>query len=404
MDEQVLDSRYSWGRLALSLLIACIGNIGMWAIIVMMPAMQNDFGVDRGSASLPYTATMIGFALGNFLIGRMVDRFGITVALWGAAISTAIGFVGSAYAPNITVVAMMQFLAGLGTAACFGPLIADVSQWFLKRRGVAVAIAACGNYLSGTIWPMVLKPMIAAGDWRQAYIALAIIVLAAVLPLSLFLRRRVPLAAQAHSDAVNSARVRSSGFTPRQLTWLLGLAGIACCMAMSMPQVHIVAYCADLGYGPAVGAEMLSLMLLGGVISRLISGLLSDRIGGVATLLIGSTLQTIGLILYLPFDGLVPLYVVSAVFGLSQGGIVPSYAVIVREYLPARQAGTRVGFVMMATILGMALGGWMSGWIYDQSGSYFLAFINGIGWNVLNLGIVILLIQRSRSATRALTA
>ena len=404
MDEQVLDSRYSWGRLALSLLIACIGNIGMWAIIVMMPAMQSDFGVDRGSASLPYTATMIGFALGNFLIGRLVDRFGITVALWGAAISTAIGFVGSAYAPNITIVALMQFLAGLGTAACFGPLIADISQWFLKRRGVAVASAACGNYLSGTIWPMVLKPMIAAGDWRQAYITLAIIVLAAVLPLSLFLRRRVPLAAQAHSDAVNSARVRASGFTPRQLTCLLGLAGIACCMAMSMPQVHIVAYCADLGYGPAVGAEMLSLMLLGGVISRLVSGLLSDRIGGVATLLIGSTLQTIGLILYLPFDGLVPLYVVSAVFGLSQGGIVPSYAVIVREYLPAREAGARVGFVMMATILGMALGGWMSGWIYDQSGSYFLAFINGIGWNILNLGIVVLLIQRSRGAMRALTA
>ena len=149
---------------------------------------------------------------------------------------------------------------------------------------------------------------------------------------------------------------------------------------------------------------MLSLMLLGGVISRLVSGLLSDRIGGVATLLIGSTLQTIGLILYLPFDGLVPLYVVSAVFGLSQGGIVPSYAVIVREYLPAREAGARVGFVMMATILGMALGGWMSGWIYDQSGSYFLAFINGIGWNILNLGIVVLLIQRSRGAMRALTA
>jgi MFS family permease len=170
---------------------------------------------------------------------------------------------------------------------------------------------------------------------------------------------------------------------------------------MSMPQVHIVAYCADLGYGPAVGAEMLSLMLLGGVVSRLISGLLADRIGGVMTLLIGSALQTLGLILYLPFDALVPLYVVSAIFGLSQGGIVPSYAVIVREYMPAREAGARVGFVMMATILGMALGGWMSGWIYDQTGSYALAFLNGIGWNLLNLAIVGLLIMRSRGAQAA---
>ena len=145
---------------------------------------------------------------------------------------------------------------------------------------------------------------------------------------------------------------------------------------------------------------LLAFMLFGGVISRLVSGLLADRLGGVTTLLIGSTLQTIGLMLYLPFDGLVPLYVVSAIFGLSQGGIVPSYAVIVREYLPAREAGARVGFVMMATILGMALGGWMSGWIYDQTGSYLWAFLNGIGWNVLNIGIVVLLIYRARTARR----
>jgi MFS family permease len=157
---------------------------------------------------------------------------------------------------------------------------------------------------------------------------------------------------------------------------------------MSMPQVHIVAYCVDLGYGPTAGAEMLSLMLMGGVFSRLISGVLADRLGGVRTLLIGASLQCVGLALYLPSDGLASLYLVSLVFGLSQGGIVPSYAIIVREYLPARMAGERVGFVMMATIIGMALGGWMSGWIYDASGSYALAFWNGIAWNFLNIAIV----------------
>jgi MFS family permease len=164
---------------------------------------------------------------------------------------------------------------------------------------------------------------------------------------------------------------------------------------MSMPQVHIVAYCVDLGYGPTTGAEMLSLMLMGGVISRLISGMLSDRLGGVKTLLIGATLQCIGLIFYLPSDGLASLYLVSLIFGLSQGGIVPSYAIIVREYLPARVAGERVGFVMMATIMGMALGGWMSGWIYDVSGSYALAFWNGIGWNFLNIVIVGFILWRA---------
>jgi len=165
---------------------------------------------------------------------------------------------------------------------------------------------------------------------------------------------------------------------------------------MSMPQVHIVAFCVDLGYGPAVGAEMLSVMLMGGVVSRLISGLVMDRLGGIPTLLIGSVGQMIGLILYLPFDGLASLYAVSLIFGLSQGGIVPAYAIIIREYLPAREAGARVGFVIMATILGMALGGWMSGWIYDASGSYQLAFLNGIAWNALNIGVMLTILLRSR--------
>ena len=180
------------------------------------------------------------------------------------------------------------------------------------------------------------------------------------------------------------------------LTWLLGLAVIGCCVAMSMPQVHIVAYCVGLGYGPAVGAEMLSLMLLGGVVSRLVSGLAADKLGGLRILLIGSTLQCLALFFYLPYDGMVSLYVISAMFGLAQGGIVPSYALVVREYLPAREAGARVGFVVMLTIVGMALGAWMSGWIYDLTGSYQWAFLNGILFNGLNLAIVLLLLLRSR--------
>jgi len=166
-----------------------------------------------------------------------------------------------------------------------------------------------------------------------------------------------------------------------------------------MPQVHIVAYCGDLGYGVARGAEMLSLMLGTGVISRLASGWVSDHIGGVPTLLLGSLLQCLTLIFYLPFDGLTSLYIVSALFGLSQGGIVPSYAMIVREYFPPQEAGARVGLVLMATIVGMALGGWMSGEIYDLTGSYRAAFINGIVWNLLNLGIALWLLRQPRVRT-----
>src|SRR5207302_9406914 len=172
-----------------------------------------------------------------------------------------------------------------------------------------------------------------------------------------------------------------------ELTAILGLASISCCVAMSMPQVHIVAYCGDLGYGVARGAEMLAIMLAFGIASRLISGAICDRIGGLRTLLLGSALQGIALLLFLPFDGLVSLYVVSAQFGLFQGGLVPSYAIIVREYFTPAQAGARLGVVLMATLLGMAAGGWVSGAIFDLTGSYRAAFVNGIAWNLLNMTI-----------------
>jgi MFS family permease len=402
-----LDSRAAWRRLAITLGIAIAGNVGMWAVIVVLPSVQTEFGVDRAGASLPYTLTMVGFALGNLLTGRFVDRFGITPALAASALVMSAGFALSAVSGSVWALSLLHLLIGFGSATSFGPLIADISHWFLSRRGIAVAIAASGNYLSGAIWPLVLADVQADHGWRGAYVALALIVPAIVVPLSFLLRARVPVEATARAAEAASVRARSVGFSPRTLQLMLILAGVGCCVAMSMPQVHIVAYCVDLGYGPAVGAEMPSLMLMGGVVSRLISGLLADRLGGVRTLLIGSVLQCLALFLYLPAGGLVSLYLVSLVFGLSQGGIVPSYALVVREYMPPKEAGARVGSVIFATIVGMALGGWMSGWIYDVTGSYRMAFLNGIGWNLLNIGIVALILFRGRrpaSPARALAA
>lgn len=392
----ITDSTYSWSRLVLTLAIAMIANVGMWAIIVIMPAVEAEFAAGRAEASMPYTLTMIGFALGNFVIGKAVDRFGVTVSLIAAALGIAAGFGVATLSTSIAMLSVAQLLVGFASAVGFGPLIADISHWFVRRRGIAVALVASGNYLSGAIWPMLLAGMLEATGWRSVYLFMAVVTLAGVIPLSLALRRRLPQDAQIAAQAKSMANANSASLSPRALQYLLGLAGIGCCVAMSMPQVHIVSYCVDLGYGPAVGAEMLALMLLGGVASRIVSGLLADQLGGVKTLLIGSALQCLALFLYLPSGGLVSLYVVSLIFGLSQGGIVPSYALIVREYMPAREAGARVGFVMMATILGMALGGWMSGWIYDVSGSYQLAFINGIFWNGLNIAIMLWLLSRSR--------
>lgn len=395
-DVSVLDSKYSWIRMVITLSVAVIINAGMWEIIAIMPAVQLEFGLDRAGASLPYTLTMIGFGVGNFVIGKAVDRFGVSLSLIGAALGVASGFFLATISTSIVMMSFAQLLIGLASAVGFGPLIADISHWFLKRRGIAMAIVASGNYLSGSIWTLVLADTLATQGWRAVYTILAILTLAVVIPLALILRRRLPNDAHIQAEAVSSANAKSSGLPPTALACLLGLAGVGCCVAMSMPQVHIVSYCVDLGYGPAVGAEMLSLMLLGGVGSRLVSGLLADKLGGVKTLLIGSVAQCIALFLYLPSDALISLYVVSLVFGLSQGGIVPSYAVIVREYMPAREAGARVGFVLMATIMGMAIGGWLSGLIYDLSGSYQLAFINGIIWNGLNIAIMLWLLMRGR--------
>ncbi|MEM7522508.1 MAG: MFS transporter [Pseudomonadota bacterium] len=391
-----LDSAYSWFRLAVTLLIATIGSVGIWAYISVLPAVEAEFATGRGASSAPYAVTMLGFACGNFIMGRVVDRFGAARAQMAAAGVLAAGFAAASIAPSMPVLIAVHAVVGFGSSVSFGPLMADISHWFIRRRGIAVTVTASGNYLAGAIWPLLLSDVLAEAGWRQVYLILAVIVISAVAPLSLLLRRRAPAAALAKAGAEARAAAMTAGLSPRALQWLLMLAGLACCTAMAMPQVHIVAYCVDLGYGPAAGAEMLSLMLLGGVVSRVASGALADWIGGARTLVLGSALQGVALLFYLPYDGLVSLYIVSAVFGLSQGGIVPAYAIIVREYMAPEEAGSRVGIVIMSTILGMALGGWMSGWIYDLTGSYAMAFLNGFAWNVLNLGVVLLLIFRSR--------
>jgi MFS family permease len=390
------DSGYSWARLGITLALAMVGNVGMWAVIVVMPAVEAEFGTSRAGASIPYTLCMVGFAVGNLAMGRVLDRFGVTRALMGAALVISAGFALSAITTSIALLSATHLLVGFGAATFFGPLIADVSHWFIRRRGIAVAIAASGNYLAGVIWPLLLAGILETDGWRAAYLVIAATVATIVVPGSLLLRRRVPAEDTAAAETAAALAAHRVNLSPRALQLLLAFAGVACCVAMSMPQVHIVSFCVDLGYGPAVGSQMLSLMLAGGVVSRLVSGLLADRLGGVRTLLIGSTLQMLALLLYLPSSGLTSLYIVSLVFGLAQGGIVPAYAIIVREYLPAREAGARVGLVMMATIIGMALGGWMSGLIYDITGSYQMAFLNGIGWNLLNMAIVGGILLRSR--------
>ncbi|MGD9952276.1 MAG: MFS transporter [Burkholderiales bacterium] len=374
-----------------------LGGAGMYIVTVALPPVQAEFGVDRSDASLPYTLTMIGFGLGGIVMGRLADRFGVVVPVLIGIFCLGAGFVLAGNAQSLWQFALAQgvLIGFLGCSATFAPLVADTSLWFNRRRGIAVAICASGNYLGGALWPPVVQHFFDGIGWRQTYVGVGLFCIAAMLPLVLVLRRRPPaLAAPADGKPIGAPR--SLGLPPGLLLGLLCTAGVACCVAMSMPQVHIVALCSDLGFAAARGAEMLSLMLGFGIVSRLTFGWISDRIGGLRTLLLGSTLQAVALALFLPAEGLTSLYVVSAMFGLFQGGIVPSYAIIVREYFDPRVAGTTVSIVLTATLFGMALGGWMSGAIFDLTGSYDAAFVNGIAWNLLNMGIAGWLLLRAR--------
>lgn len=389
------DSRRAWARLAVAVLIGSLGSVGMWSVVVALPVVQQDFGATRGTASLAFTMVMLGFGLGQVITGKISDRYGIVIAIGLGIGILGLGYLAAGMSWSIWPYILVHFAIGLSSAATFGPLMAEASHWFERYRGLAVAIAASGNYIGGTIWPPLVNWGIQTYGWRTTHIAVGIFT-AVAMTLALG-GLRILMGAGVRRSHVNAPPPRLDlKLSTNALTVILGLASISCCVAMSMPQVHIVAYCNDLGYGVARGAEMLSVMLGLGIISRIGSGFLADKIGGIPTLLIGSIAQATALMFYLFFDGLTSLYLISAMFGLFQGGIVPSYAIIVRETMPASEAATRVGIVIFASVFGMSFGGWISGVIFDATGSYAAAFTNGIAWNLLNVTIMVLLLMRAR--------
>lgn len=394
-----VESRYAWLRLATSFTLLTIGGVGMYAVVVAMPVIEYEFKVTRSQASAPYSMIMLGWAAGTIAMGRLFDRFGIQVPIVIGAFGFGAGFALSSMASNIWMFSLGHglLIGMLGTSSLFAPLLADVSQWFDRRRGIAIAMVASGQYVAGAIWPPVIHYFIDAVGWRSTYFGIGIFCTATLIPLSFVLRRRRsmhPDGSAGYSDTVPFPL----GLSDNSIQVLLCAAGVGCCIAMAMPQVHLISMCVGLGFGPARGAEMLALMLGCGVVSRLGFGLVMDRIGGLQTLLIASSLQCLALFFFLPFRGLTAMYIVSALFGLFQGGLVPCYAMIVREYFRPSEAGIRMGFIIMATLVGMALGGWLSGAIYDWTRSYTVAFVNGIAWNFVNIGIVIYLLSKRRQS------
>ncbi|HJQ63047.1 MAG TPA: MFS transporter, partial [Burkholderiales bacterium] len=273
------DSAYAAARLVAALALTTVGACGMYIVPVVLPAVQAEFGIARAQAALPYSLMMICFGLGGLMMGRIADRFGVMVPLLIGGAGIGLGFAIASMTGSFTAFMLAHgiFIGLLGSSAMFAPLIADTSLWWVRRRGIAVAICASGNYLGGTIWPPVIQHFIEQVGWRQTYLSAGIFCFVAATALALCMRRRPPIAVPAAGGSAAAKRIsRPFGLSTAQAQTLLCIAAVACCVAMSMPQVHIVAYCADLGYGAARGAQMLSVMMAFGIASRLISGVICD--------------------------------------------------------------------------------------------------------------------------------
>ena len=384
-------------RLTTAVALMTLGCSAMWAGAIVLEPIANEFNTGRGNSSLIYGTFMIGFALGGVVMGRLADRMGIMIPALIGSLALPAGFYLAAHASSILEISLaFSLLCGfLGSSFSMAPLIADISHWFNRRRGLAVGIAFSGSYVAGAIWPPILQRMFDAQGWRESFIDLALLTLILMALLSLMLYPRPPTTEQLPTAGSANSNLTKSSISAGTLQSLICLAGFGCCVAMAMPQIHIVPYVMDLGHPAIRGAEMLGLMLGFGVISRVGSGWLSDRIGGLATLLLGSALQLAVLIAFLTGNSLVFLYGISIAFGLSQGGIVPSYTIILRAFFPPKQAGWRISTSFLFTVAGMAFGGWIAGLLYDLTGSYTVSFLNAIGFNILNLWIAASLIKKS---------
>ena len=323
-----LDSSQAWIRLIIIFIMSVIGTAGMWSVVIIMPNIQSEFVLDRAASTYPYVATMFGYGIGNVIIGRMLDKIGITKPIIFALTLLVFSYLISTLANNVMWLSIIQFFLGFSAAAFFGPMMADISRFFYKRKGLAVSLVASGQHLCGAVWPFVIKDFLLDGEWREAHLFIALVCSIFIPILFCFLGEKSPNLKNDISNIKKEENVNSNlklSISNKKIQVLLMFAGVFCCVAMSMPQVHIVPLCIDNGFGLAVGTEILSFMLFAAVTSRVLFGFLSDKIGPIQTLILGSTLQAISLSMFLPFNSQLSLYIVAICFGLSQGGTVPIY-------------------------------------------------------------------------------
>lgn len=388
--------------LAASLLFMIIGTGSVFFLVVALKLISAEFDWPRAVPSIAYSLQYFGAGIGGILMGYCLDKLGMAIpAVMGASMIGAgallTSYVSSPWQLYCIYGVMMGFL---GRSALFSPLTANITRWFEHNKSRAVGIVGSGQALAGALWPPVFQHFFEQIGWRQTSFWYGVFALATMLPLVLILRLRPPPGAgaaanQATNPGERRGREPRPVLSPLKMQVILSIASIGCCVAMSLPLAHLISHVSDIGFAPARGAEILSLMLASAAIGSFFGvGYLGSRFGGLRTLFMFSSAQALFLFVLAFVDGLAGLYVAAALFGLGYGGILPSYPVIVREYLPASQVGRRTAIVILCAGSGMALGAWLGGAVFDMTGSYKSAFLIGVGFNLANLAIIGALILR----------
>lgn len=389
-----IETKASWRTAWFVLAILTISFGTPLLLVVGLKPIQEALGTDRSIVALVIAIVWIGTGSGGILMGWLADRIGLrtTVAIGACMIAGGLALSSLGWIWSLMV---GQALMGLlGTGGVYPPLLVYVSRWFDRRRGTALALVSSGQYIAGVIWPTVFERAISSIGWQMLMLAYAALVLVTVLPATLLLKPvPVPVALPTTSK-VTAGRRRIGGMSPNKIQILLCLAGFSCCIPMSVPQAHLVAFCTDIGISPARSATMLSMMLAAAFIARQAWGALADRLGGLRTILAGSACQALAIVGFSLTQDETSLFVIAAAYGLGFAGIIPAYSIAVRDIFPASEASWRMPLTLFASMGGMAAGSWFAGLLYDHFGYYAPAFATGVVFNIVNLLIIGFLIAR----------
>ena len=397
-----VDSRASWKIAWVTLAILSVSYGSPLLIVVGMRPMQEALGIDRSALALAGSLVWVGTGAGGIFMGWLADRIGVrnTVIIGACMIAggLALSSLGSMWALYVGQGLMVGLL---GNGAVYPPLLVYVSRWFVRRRGAAIALISSGQYVAGVLWPTLFERGLSSIGWQMLMLGYGVLVLVLILPTT-FLLKPAPVAPapkQVPSTVTQKSRV--AGLHPNVAQALICIAGFSCCIPMAVPSAHIVAFCGDIGIRPTHGAAMLSVMLGSAFLARQLWGALADRIGGLRTVMAGSACQALAIAAFLITQDEVGLFAISAAFGLGFSGIIPAYAVTIRDLFPASEASWRIPLTLFTAMSGMAFGSWFAGALYDHFGYYAPAFGTGVAFNVMNLLIIGFLVARTSRARRA---